>query len=279
MNRCLFLLLLCFAPLSAGAQKLDSLMMTDAYLDTVQVAKGADINNYFLIGANYGVSFSTMYFNPDKLGSTFVFSPHYVSVMLTHYEKLFDYIPNFALMVGVSYLHEGFAIKNNPDTGNPYSHVDGATTSRISVVEIPAMAQIHTDVGRVKLMVDVGAFVGYRLEVNRSGPSIDKNYEQEFRDYEYRFDYGLEGGVGLALMFDPVEIHFNIFGRWSWESLYRPDYNSQYYYRFANPIDIMPSIGVHFQLTKRTGKTTAQLRQQAKEIVYGKTENTGSMHR
>ena len=48
--------------------------------------------------------------------------------------------------------------------------------------------------------------------------------------------------------------------RWSWSSLYAPDYASKYYYRYAYPLDIIATVGVHFQLTKRSGKTNRQLR-------------------
>ena len=34
-------------------------------------------------------------------------------------------------------------------------------------------------------------------------------------------------------------------------------------------MDVIATVGVHFQLTKRSGKTNRQLRQEAKEIVYG----------
>ena len=70
-------------------------------------------------------------------------------------------------------------------------------------------------------------------------------------------------------MFDPVEIHFNALFRWSWSSLNEPNYLSKYYYRYTYPMDIIATVGVHFQLTKRSGKTSAQLRREAREIVYG----------
>ena len=70
-------------------------------------------------------------------------------------------------------------------------------------------------------------------------------------------------------MFDPIEIHFNALFRWSWSTLYDPDSISPYRYRYAYPLDISATVGVHFQLTKRSGKTTAQLRREAREIVYG----------
>ena len=34
-------------------------------------------------------------------------------------------------------------------------------------------------------------------------------------------------------------------------------------------MDIIATVGVYFQLTKRSGKTSGQLRREAKEIVYG----------
>ena len=45
--------------------------------------------------------------------------------------------------------------------------------------------------------------------------------------------------------------------------------SSPYYYRYAYPMDAIVTVGVHFQLTKRSGKTSQALRQEAKRIVYG----------
>ena len=56
--------------------------------------------------------------------------------------------------------------------------------------------------------------------------------------------------------------------RYSLGSLYKPNYNSEYYYRFAYPFDIIISGGIHIQLTRRTGKTRAQLKKEAKQLVY-----------
>ena len=51
-----------------------------------------------------------------------------------------------------------------------------------------------------------------------------------------------------------------------------PDYHSEYYYRFAYPSDIIISAGIHVQLTKRTGKTKAELRKEAKSSVYERNQ-------
>ena len=109
---------------------------------------------------------------------------------------------------------------------------------------------------------------------------MDQDYTNKFHDYEYRFDYGIVGGAGIGFMLDPIEIHLNLLARWSMQSLYEPDYfnetfhpNNTYYYRYANPIDISATVGVYFQLTKRSGKTNKQLKKQARDIVYGTSEN------
>ena len=267
-------LLLCCGQL-LRAQK-DSLMFTPEYLDTVVISRVSTINDYSMIGVNYGVTFSTMYFNPDKMGTDFRFNPVYFSVMYTHYEKMFNYIPYFGITLGFSYSHSGVTFNDNPDTGYPLGYIDGATNVSYQTVEMPAMMHFHVDSAPTKIMANLGGYVGYRLSVERSGMFLDEEYTNKFRDYEYRFDYGLIGGAGIGFMIDPVELHLNVLARWSLQSLYEPDYynetfhpNNTYYYRYANPIDISVTLGVYFQLTKRTGRTNKQLKQQAKEIVYG----------
>jgi hypothetical protein len=54
----------------------------------------------------------------------------------------------------------------------------------------------------------------------------------------------------------------------SLSTLYKPDYASTYYYRFAYPSNIIVSAGVHFQLTKRSGLTKKEIKKQARKIVY-----------
>ena len=259
------------------------LLLTDEFLDTVTIRKASEINDYTMIGANYGVTFSNTQFNPSKHNRIWVYTPNYASVMYTRYGKMFDYISNFGLQIGFAYGHEGYGFEADPETGR-IAHCDTATWCSMSVVEVPMLAQIHMDRDPVKFMANVGIYGGYRRTISRTG-NINSSYQlsefaqHSFREYENRVDYGLQGGVGVAYMLDPVELHFNVGLRWSWASLYEPDYASQYYYRYAYPIDIMATIGVHFQVTKRKGKTTHQLKKEAKEIVYGKTEDTESQDR
>ena len=262
------LLLLCTVSLSGNAQ--DSLSVTKA---------PRLINDYSLVGVNYGVTFSSMYFSPTRYGLTPLFAPNYISVTYTKYSKMFDSLPYFGLVIGGSYGREGFAFEVDEETGHA-PDVDGASRCSIEVFEIPAMAQMHFDFEPAKIMANVGVYGGWRNSITRSGENLDKTYANKFRVYEHQIDYGLQGGLGFALMFDPIEIHFNALVRWSWSSLYDPDYASKYYYRYAYPLDIMASVGIHFQLTKRNGKTSHQLRREARDIVYnGKTKDSSGSDR
>lgn len=263
-----------FLPLFSFAEELADTIRTDfpvEYLDTVDIRKKDVTNNYFMVGFNYGVSLNEMNYNPTKHGRTFRFSPQYVSLTFTHYEKMFDYLPYFGFQIGVAYGHEGFTWK--PDNKGNVTDIDGATDCDITVIELPALAQIHVDVSKVKFMGNIGIYGGYRVGIQRSGPEMDPKYVNSFHDYENRFDYGLQGGLGFAIMLDPVEFHLNGLIRFSWSSLYKPDsYQDpelqKYYFRYAYPFDIIISAGVHFQLTKRTGWTNRALKREAKKLVY-----------
>lgn len=242
----------------------------------IESSKPKLINDYSLIGANYGVSFSNMYFNPQKHNRAFVFAPNYVSVTYTKFSKMFGNLPYFALVVGAAMGNEGYAFNADKETGTS-ADVDGATWCSMRVFEIPVMTQIHADFDPGKIMANVGVYGGWRESITRRGPSLDPAWTGSFREYEHRLDYGLQGGVGFALMFDPIEIHFNCLIRWSWSNLYEPDYASQYYYRYAYPLDVIATVGIHFQLTKRHGKTRKELKRQAYDIVYGQTaDNSGT---
>ena len=280
MKKLILPVVLLFCAFLPGKAQNDSIIYTAEYLDTVVLKSARQINDYSLIGANYGVTFSTMYFNPDKMGTDFRFNPVYFSVMYTHYVKMFGYLPYFGITAGFSYSHSGCTFRNNPETGFPLGYIDGATNVSYTTVEMPAMMQMHIDSAPMKFLINLGGFVGYRLSVERSGEWMDQDYTNKFHDYEYRFDYGIVGGAGIGFMLDPIEIHLNLLARWSMQSLYEPDYfnetfhpNNTYYYRYANPIDISATVGVYFQLTKRSGKTNKQLKKQARDIVYGTSEN------
>lgn len=264
--------ILCFlASLPLFAQELpDSILFNNEYLDTVQVFDRKEINNYSMIGFSYGGVISRMIVTPYQHQQN-LWNPGHYAVTFTHYEKMFDYIPYFGFQIGVAYSYEGMKFKF--DENSRYIPVwdDYSNYMLMRIIEVPFNAQLHLDTPPFKLMANAGIYGAYRLDMDRRGVEgyMDPEIAHTFHDYEIRWDYGLEGGVSIGFMFDPIEIHVGALVRYSWGSMFEPDYHSDIYYRYAYPFDIMLTCGVHFQITKRTGKTIPDLKREAKRIVYG----------
>lgn len=240
---------------------------TDEFLDTVNVDKVFSLNDYTLIGFESGVSFNRMRFNPAYSQSV-RFTPEYYELSVTKYGKMFGYMPYFGLRFGVAYSHEAYKFKENKETGY-IANIEGANEAVYDVIELPIMSHFHMDGTHFKVTAEVGPYAAYRMNIERMGEWIDPEVQYSFLDTDIRFEHGLKGGVGAALVFSPFEIFVNGKVKYSWTNLYQPDYISHYYYRFAYPFDIIVTAGLQIQMTKRTGKTKAMLRKQAKEIVYG----------
>ncbi|MBQ9891990.1 MAG: hypothetical protein IJM35_02405 [Bacteroidales bacterium] len=266
------------APHVAGAQEglvLDTVafrlpeVVTDEYLDTVNVRKKFMLNDYCMVGAWGGVVLNNTFFNPTRETTFFLNYPVW-GVSFTMYGKMFGFMPYFGFEAGFQHTYEGYKFKKNKETG-AIGHVEGATKAVMPVLEAQYLSVFHFEIGNYfKIQAKAGIYGGYRMGITRSGDEsqIDESILTSFKDTDRRFTYGFEGGAGFGLVFSPVEIHFNALAKWSWASFYNPDYYSPYYYRFAYPLDIMVTMGVYFQLTRRYGATHKQLRQKAKSLVY-----------
>ena len=248
---------------------LDVSALTDEQLDTIDVKKKLVINDYTMFGVQYGVGLSQVMWNPSQK-QEMVFIPYNIGVTFTTYQKMFGFMPYFGFQAGAFYTREGYQFKLNENTDYIYK-VEGAEKALIEVVEVPVMFQFHLDMWNFKIMANLGCYGGYRLSIQRfpgDTGHVSEDLQNSFKDTDRRWDYGLKGGVGFGLVFDPFEIHFQAAYKHSLSSLYTPDHYSQYYYRFAYPSNIVVSVGLHYQLTKRTGRTKTDLRRMAKEAIY-----------
>lgn len=243
--------------------------LTNEFLDSIEVKKALVVNDYSLIGLQYGAGLSRVMWNPRQ-EQKMVFSPMNVGITYTKYGQMFA-MPFFALKAGLFYTQEGYEFEYNEEYNYTYK-IEGAEKAILDVVEVPLLFQFHYDTWNFKFMAEVGCFGGYRLGIQRfPGKTgyVSPELEHSFKDTDKRFDYGIKGGAGFALVFDPLEFHVMAYYKHSMSSLYEPDHYSKYYYRFAYPSNIVITAGVYFQLSKRTGKTKAELRKQAKSMVYG----------
>jgi hypothetical protein len=249
---------------------------TNEYLDTLNLKRKLDINDYTMIGVHYGVGLSQVMWNPSQK-QDMVVMPYNIGVTFTKYGKMFGYMPYFGFQAGFLYTQEGYQFEYNEDRNYTYK-IEGAEKAVYDVIEVPVMAHMHIDFWNMKVMANIGCYAGYRLSIERfPGKTgyVKDELVHSFKETDRRLDYGIKGGVGFGIVFDPVEIHFMAMYKHSLSSLYEPDHYSEYYYRFAYPANITITAGVHFQLTKRTGLTKAQIKKQAKEMVYGNFVSQG----
>ena len=281
LKRLILVGLLLFAGLAARAQvdleaEFFSLpdSLTGEYLDSVKVQKMSP-NNYWAVGAYGGVTLNYGMFNPTRYTRWMVQYPVYGFSFIRHY-TMFNMFPNMALEFGAQMGHEGYEFKINKETGKRTNRepLSGAYKIYMRVPEVFFLTHFHGDLtDHFKLMFKIGLYAGYRLDIKRD---LDEGYADleyyqanvnRFMDYDRRASYGVRGGVGFGLMFDPIEIHVIAQGKWGWNSFWNPDYAHQYYYRFGYPLDAGLTIGLYYQLTPRFGHTGSQLRKLAKKIV------------
>ncbi len=270
--------------------------VTNEYLDSVSTGFDQLINDYILFGFHGGAVFNNTYFNPPWEAKFSSHAPVF-GASLTIYGKLFGFMPYFGLEIGAQHTFEGYQFKENKET-KITRNLEGAESLVMEVWEVPFLMAAHADLGEnFKLLGKVGIFGGYRTNVQRSGNYLESSYyatssfnpdqlfpmkgnyadryypalyETEFREnWDLRWTYGLEGGVGFGIMLSPVELHVNALVKWGWGSYFRPDYYNKYYYRFGYPLDIMVTAGLYYQLTPRRGYTRHRLKKIAHEIVYG----------
>jgi len=243
----------------------DTLTFDNLYLDTVVVKKKNLINDYSMVGVYYGAGVASAIYNPSR-AVRFVFVPKNFGITYTRYGKMFNYMPYFGFQASLNYNTEGYRFKIDKDTNEPSYLESGADKAFMTTLDGTMNAHCHVDFWKMKLIVNVGYYVGYRMSITRyrDGEIIST----DFNDYDRRFDYGVKGGVGFGFVFDPIELHIQAMYKHSFQNLYDPDYASEYYYRYANPYGVVVSAGIHVQLTKRTGKTTKQIKAEAKEAIF-----------
>ena len=168
----LFLVLLCTLDALAGRpgkSVADTLELSDAFLDTVTVYKQSSINDYTLIGGNYGYTLSNTDFNPAKHNRKWVGTPNYASAMYTRYGKMFQYMPYFGLQVGAFYESEGYSFKKDKETGKSTYLESGADNALIHV------ALLRGEAGKAGITV--------RSSYNETACGINEEFGLSYLNY------------------------------------------------------------------------------------------------
>lgn len=244
--------------------------VTTEYLDSMDV-KVLPPNDYWMAGAYGGASMMMGYFNPDRLVTPTWFLPVYGFSIIRYY-TMFGLFHNMGIEIGAQQNYEGYEFKENKETGYR-STESGAYKVQMKVPEAFILSHFHIDAGEhFKVMAKLGLYGGYRQSIVRTldeayqTPAYEE-FQYQFRDYDRRWSYGVQGGLGFGVMFSPFEFHVNAQVKWGWSSFWKPDYASKYYYRFAYPLDGAVTFGIYYQFTPRYGHTRRQLRKLARKMV------------
>ena len=104
----------------------DSVVFSDAYLDSLDVRKKSIINDYTLIGVQYGVGLNQMSWNP-RMEQKMQLVPVNFGVTWTRFCKMFGYMPYFGIQAGLFYAREGYSLEEE-------YNVEGATDVLMDVV-------------------------------------------------------------------------------------------------------------------------------------------------
>lgn len=293
MRKCLFALLalaLATLPLSAQDGKKKKAIdleeeffqlpdsVTNEYLDSTPLPKKARINDYWMVGVHGGVSLQYGYYNPPRQTRFYPNLPVW-GVSITRFATMMNTFPNLGMEVGFQHNYEGYNFKEFEVDKDTYRQdVDGYHQAYMEVPEVFVLTHGHIDMGQyVKINIKAGMYGGYRMNIHRIHDNEYSVYHDpaianEFRDTDNRWSYGVQGGLGFGLMFDPIEVHLGVQVKWGWSSFYKPDVVSPYYYRFAYPLDGAVTLGVYYQLSKRRGHTRPALRRLAREYLEQERE-------
>ena len=242
--------------------------VTDEYLDNIDITKQTRVNDYWIVGVHGGVSVQHGSFNPPREMNWYINKPVY-GFSVTRYATMMNMFRVVGLELGFQHNFEGYNFKETETDGvTRRQSVDGAYEAYMEVPEVFLLTHGHMDVGEhFKFLVKAGLFGGYRMNITRIGPYVQDEIVNAFKDTDRRWTYGVQGGLGFGLMFDPIEVHLGVQIKWGWSSFYQPDVASPYYYRFAYPLDGAITLGVYYQLTPRRGHTRAGLRKLAREVI------------
>ena len=187
--------------------------LTDEFLDSYEIKKKLVLNDYSMIGIQGGVGLSQVMWNP-KYRQDMILMPVNFGVLYTKYGRMFGYMPYFGFQIGLMYAQEGYQFKSDKDDPDRIPNtIQGADKAVYDVVEMPLLSHIHFDMWRMKIIANIGFYAGYRLKIHRfpyGGEFTNPAYaetENAFLETDRRWDYGIKGGLGFGLVFDPIEIH------------------------------------------------------------------------
>ncbi len=225
-KRFLLLIVALTAALTASAQDNFIFEMPDDFADLDTLQHPARFKSIHMIGVSYGVNYSGVTSSP-KIGHEKIWTYNSIGVYYTYYHALWDQLFNFGIQFGAKHGYEG------------YTSSWGTLGETCEVIEVPLISQFKIDFSIFRLLVNLGTYGGYRLSTDKEG-GFDK--------FDQRYDYGVIGGGGVAIVFKPFELHLEANYKYAFASMYHTNKLSDIYWLYTYPQNVMLSASLHFHL-------------------------------
>lgn len=216
---CIFIVFLAFTSIGLAQEN-------HLHIDTVEVQRTAKPKEH-LIGFKYSYDFSTAMTSPN-LKTNIVKTPLNFSLLYTYYHPLWGYLDYFGIQTGIRYTSYGFTSLAN------LADVDETVTA----IEVPFLSAFTIDAGKwIRVLISAGIFGGYRLSTDSEGG---------WDVYDMRYDFGVQGGLGIGIKIHPIEIHIEAGYNYSFMPLYHPQRTNSIYWVEINPSRFNAGIGIHY---------------------------------
>jgi len=150
-----------------------------------------------------------------------------ISLVYTYYNSLWNMMSNFGIQVAAKYGEWGF-------------NSEYLESEHMDYLELSMLSHFHFDFSRFRFLVGLGPYAGYRLSTLKENDSWDK--------YDNRFEYGLMGGAGFAVIFGRFELQLEGDYQFSLSSIYHMNKYSDEYWVIATPRNILINLTLFYHL-------------------------------
>ena len=231
MRKTVAIVLLTFLSLFASAQNGDgfnpftddelSVLIQDSTVKEVQKYKPVG-----MLGVRGSFQLNNVHSTPD-IGASSVYTYKNFSLVYTYYNSLWNMMPNFGIQLAAKYGEWGF-------------NSEFLESERASYAEFSMLSHFHFDFSRFRFLIGLGPYAGYRIKTLKEDDSWDQ--------YDNRFEYGLMGGVGFAVIFGRFELQLEGDYQFSLSSIYHMNKYSDEYWLITTPRNIVLNLTLFYHL-------------------------------
>ena len=221
----------------------------NSFRDASPVRKVKDSSRLFqhLIGVKAGYSLNDVSFS-QAIDHKALTSAKNFGIYYIYYHSLWNSIPLFGIETGLQYTEKGYKSMKytEPDTVKNRKATTGK--ERYQCIEIPFVSQFRVDFWKMRILANVGAFGSYTTSTSFTSvvpDSISTTYR--------KFGYGLIVGGGIALIFKPVEVHFEVNYKYSLNNLFDQKAFYTDTWVSTHPTQLVFTVGLFYRIGKPYG--------------------------